>query len=185
MKFDEHRMFLRNTTETVLIEAECSIRISRGNPERADGSYRVLIAYDGSPGSVAAVRTVSTRTWPSRTQIKLLLVADTAVLSSIGRFAPQMTDPFLEAKITAQWARSLAMVPLEMLADAGLEAELAVEAGNPKNAIVDFARAWNADSIFVGPHCRGNSFERFLVGSVSSAVAAPRPLFSGGRPRSN
>ena len=59
VKFDEHRMFLRNTTETVLIEAECSIRISRGNPERADGSYRVLIAYDGSPGSVAAVRTVS------------------------------------------------------------------------------------------------------------------------------
>ena len=77
------------------------------------------------------------------------------------------------------------MVPLEMLADAGLEAELAVEAGNPKNAIVDFARAWNADSIFVGPHCRGNSFERFLVGSVSSAVAARTHCSVEVVPRSN
>ena len=134
--------------------------------------HRVLIAYDGSPGSVAAVRAVTTRTWPSETHIKLLLVADTAVLSSIGRFALQMTDPCFEAKITARWARSLAKAPLEMLMDAGLDAGLAVEAGNPKNAIVNFADTWNADSIFVGPHCRGNSFERFLLGSVSSAVAA-------------
>lgn len=42
----------------------------------------------------------------------------------------------------------------------------------PKDTIIENAEGWNTDSIFVGPHFSGNSFQRFLLGSVSAAVAA-------------
>ena len=170
--FDEHNMFLRSTCEKVLTEAECSVRIARGNPDRDASPSRIVIGYNGSPGADVAVKVVSERKWPPHSQVKLVVVNDSAVLSSIGRFSPQITDPRLEAKIAVQWAGTLTEVPLRRLNDAGMDAEFCVESGNPKNAIVKFAKVWNADSIFVGPHCHGNSFERFLLGSVSAAVAA-------------
>ncbi len=119
-----------------------------------------------------AVNVVCERQWMPNSQVRLLVVTDSSVLSSIGRFSPQMTDPGVEAKIAGQWANALAKLPLQRLRDAGLDAEFCVESGNPKNIIVKLAEEWNADSIFVGPHCHGNSFERFLLGSVSAAVAA-------------
>ena len=170
--FDEHNMFLRSTCEKVLREAECSVRIARGNPKRDASPSRIVIGYDGSPGADIAVKVVSERQWLPDSQVRLVVVTDTAVLSSIGRFSPQMTDPRVEAKIAGQWVGTLAELPLQRLKNSGLKAEFCVESGNPKNVIVKHAEAWKADSIFVGPHCHGNSFERFLLGSVSAAVAA-------------
>jgi nucleotide-binding universal stress UspA family protein len=43
--------------------------------------------------------------------------------------------------------------------------------GDPKHSLLREAEVWGADSIFVG--ARGHSlFERLLLGSVSSAIAA-------------
>jgi nucleotide-binding universal stress UspA family protein len=59
----------------------------------------------------------------------------------------------------------------EKLQSAGLTISTAVLRGDPRQALVDAAREWKASSIFVGS--RGLSgIERFLIGSVSSAVAA-------------
>ena len=58
----------------------------------------------------------------------------------------------------------------EVLASAGLKATTAVLSGSPKEAILEEAKKWNADLIVVGSHGR-RGFKRFLLGSVSEAVA--------------
>jgi nucleotide-binding universal stress UspA family protein len=55
---------------------------------------------------------------------------------------------------------------------AGIESTVEVRFGHPKDTIIFEAENWGADAVFVGPHCAGNSFERFILGSVSAAVAA-------------
>ena len=44
--------------------------------------------------------------------------------------------------------------------------------GDPKCELVEAAEEWGADCIFVGSIGFGNPFERFVLGSVSAAVAA-------------
>jgi len=53
----------------------------------------------------------------------------------------------------------------------GLSISTMVKVTDPKRLIVEEAASWNADCIFLGD--RGHSrLERFLLGSVSAAVAA-------------
>jgi nucleotide-binding universal stress UspA family protein len=56
------------------------------------------------------------------------------------------------------------------LLKAGLDASSAVTEGDPKRVLVEEARRWGADCIFVGSAGFSKRFERFLLGSVSSAV---------------
>src|SRR5262249_60382041 len=57
------------------------------------------------------------------------------------------------------------------LNDVGLKAESGIEEGVPKDVLVRGAENWGADCIFLGARGRGR-LERFLIGSVSSAVVA-------------
>ena len=50
----------------------------------------------------------------------------------------------------------------------------AVEWGDPKSKIIDAAEQWHADLIVLGSHGR-TGLERFLMGSVSDAVARHAP----------
>lgn len=168
----DHTMFLGQVSNLVLTEAECTVRISREHESIIDRGPRLLIGYDGSPGAEAAVNLIAERSWPSGTTATLLAVADSGVVGSIGRFVPQMKDAVIETKFVSQWGHTLAAEALATLTDAGIEASVEIVMGNAKTTIVDRADSLNADCIFVGPHCAGNSFERFLLGSVSSTVAA-------------
>jgi nucleotide-binding universal stress UspA family protein len=165
-------MFLGPVSQKILTESDCSVRIAR--PSRGNGARgrRLLIGFDGSAGSIHTVSSVARREWPAETSVRLLSVADSSVLGSIGRFVPQMGDAVVEERLASQWAQTLAHDSLDILLDAGLSASLELRMGHPKNMIVETANEWNADCIFVGPHCAGNSYERFLLGSVSAAVAA-------------
>jgi nucleotide-binding universal stress UspA family protein len=57
-----------------------------------------------------------------------------------------------------------------VIRDAGLATERAVLVDNPKSAILDEAKEWEADLIVVGSHGR-RGLDRLLLGSVSEAVA--------------
>jgi nucleotide-binding universal stress UspA family protein len=60
------------------------------------------------------------------------------------------------------------------LTKAGYKVETAVEEGAPKAKIVEDAARWNADLIILGSHGRAG-MDRFLMGSVSEAVARHAP----------
>lgn len=169
----EHEFYLESESQKVLTEARCSVRIARGRHGRNDASPpKIVIGYDGSPGGRMAVEAVLARTWPPNTKVRLVVVTDSAVLGSIGRFSPQMTNPQVEAKIAGQWASTLAEAPLKRLEDSGLDAILWVESGCPKQVLVDVAKSWDADSIFLGPHCLKKPVQQVTLGSVSAGVAA-------------
>lgn len=164
--------FLGQTTQTLLTEAECSVRIARGKGGSGDQPEKILVGFNGSPAAIKAVDAIALRKWGPAAEVSLLAVADSSVLSTIGRFTPQMSDATIEARFAHQWAETLAASPLEKLTDAGLRTTLKVTLGHPAEMITEQAEIWGANSIFVGPHCSLNSFERFLLGSVSVAVSA-------------
>jgi nucleotide-binding universal stress UspA family protein len=57
------------------------------------------------------------------------------------------------------------------LSEAGLRVSSIIEERDPKRLLVEEARDWQADCIFVGTSSL-DALGRLLVGSVSSAVAA-------------
>ena len=69
------------------------------------------------------------------------------------------------------WISRMIASQRERLEKAGLRTSVSVNSGDPKAALVEEAASWGADAIFVG--ARGHRMlDRFLLGSVSSAIAA-------------
>lgn len=140
---------------------------------------KILLAIDGSPCSEAAVREVATRQWSEGSVVKILSAATVPLPD-----AP--LDPFFVTYATRielmkkERARLQDLVERtaselrEKAANKSLHVETAVIDGAPKQVIVEDAEQWGADLIVMGCHGFG-PVRRFLLGSVSQAVAAHAP----------
>jgi nucleotide-binding universal stress UspA family protein len=137
---------------------------------------RVLLAVDGSPHSALAVGAVAERPWPDGTIVEVLNVIHAA--------APLAIDPafVMAAAHVDQLAeqRGLSSGVVESAAEAirmkapNLTVTTKVAEGNPKDAIVEEAREWDADLVVVGSHGYGR-LKRMVLGSVAGAVVANAP----------
>jgi nucleotide-binding universal stress UspA family protein len=159
------RFLLGSISQKVLTEADCSVRIARGRVEVDPGACRIVIGFDGSGGALAAVEAVASRCWPNESQVKLVAVTDSTFevdMAAAPAILPHSSD----------WILEIADAPIRTLRESGLETELVHAFGNPKSVLVEIAEEWHADSIFVGANRWGSRVERFLLGSVSAAVAA-------------
>ncbi len=148
---------LGSVARAVVTAAPCTVQIVRDQPEgpahTLQSRRRVLLATDGSETSAAAAQAVAARPWPEGSEFKVVSVEEPWTIRS-SRLQPQ------EAVSSAE----------QVLASAGLKASGEVLSGNPKEVILEDAKKWNADLIVVGSHGR-RGFKRFLLGSVSEAVA--------------
>jgi nucleotide-binding universal stress UspA family protein len=153
-----------------LNEAQCSVRIARGRVEEPEEPVRLLIGLDGSPESSSVIHEVASRTWPANSQIKLVVVDDPADVTFVDDNYPTNVEEETEAdrawakKILADNASALQALP-------NIEVITELIEGNPKNEIVRAAEDWGADCIFVGSSGSSNVSARFILGSVSAAVA--------------
>lgn len=161
----------RSVAESVLGEAERSVRLVRYRARR-ERSPRIVLAFDGTSGSVRAVEAIASRRWPAGSSVQIVSVADLDVLSSIGRFVPQMMDTDLEAKIVQQWGGTLAENAMARLRSIGLEVSLIVDIGHAAESIVKRADEWDADCIFVGPNGPMHTPRRHAPASVSLHIAS-------------
>ncbi len=165
------RLILGSVSQRVLYEASCSVRIARPR-EGAPSPTRLLIGVDHSKDSSAAVEAVAARDWPSGTEVRLLVVVDTVMAITPNPDEPEVMK-WIEVDDETNWEkiRQIFQPSAEKLRAAGLDAAVMIRKGNPADEIVDEAKTWGAECIFLGAKgTRG--IERLLLGSVSSAVSA-------------
>jgi len=160
------RLLLGSISQKVLTEAACSVRVARGRIDIDPEPARIVIGFDGSRGANAAVDAVIARKWPDGTEVRLVGVTDVPLDVDMAMM------PVIDPSENGAWLLEIANEPLNALRKAGLDVEFCSEIGNPKNVLVDLAEEWHATSIFIGANRWGSRIERFLLGSVASAVAS-------------
>ncbi len=167
------RFFLGSISQKILTEAHCSVRVARGKIEVDPFPVRVVIGFDASQGAMAAVEAVAKRHWREESEFRLVTATEQVAPSAIERFVPPIAGWVEdEMQYEREWMEKVAAPALQILNDAGCAATLQIVPGNPKRIVVEAAEKWNADAIFVGANRFGSRIERFLLGSVSAAVAA-------------
>ncbi len=167
------RLILGSVAQRVLTEARCSVRVARGRVEEPDTPARIVIGVDGSPASEAAVQEVAARLWPLKSEVRVIAVDDPLTPTFIGQLVPPLMKTIEDSnRADREWLKKLLENCAYLLRPAEVKVSTEIRQGEPKSVLVDAAEEWGADSIFVGSTGFSNRFERFVLGSVSAAVAA-------------
>jgi nucleotide-binding universal stress UspA family protein len=165
-------IFLGQTSKVVVNEAECAVRIARHSNQTAGTAKRILVGFDGSAGAMNAVRSIATKEWRDPVEVRLLAVTELGVLTSISGSGVPVATKRVDLSSVSRWSEKVVVEALRVLKQAGITASLETRLGNAKDVIIEEAENWAADAIYVGPHGSANSFDRFILGSVSASVAA-------------
>jgi nucleotide-binding universal stress UspA family protein len=116
---------------------------------------------------------VASRVWPLGSEIKLLVVNDPWSVGIVGNLIPPLAETIEEEnKAECAWAGRIAAQAETMLAGTSLKTTKVLREGDPKHELPRAAEEWGADCIFVGSVGFNNRLERWMLGSVSAAVAA-------------
>jgi nucleotide-binding universal stress UspA family protein len=182
------RFFLGSVSFNTVLYAKCTARIGRrkisakddGRPPEELKPVRLVVGWDGSTNAEATVNEVASRSWPSGSQVRLVTALDVRLatfmpavdLVAIGYPAPMPTALPRDMEETLRAGAGNAAARLRA---SGFEvAEPVMRLGNPKHVLIDEAKAWDADCVFVGAHGLSR-VERAILGSVSGAVAERSP----------
>jgi nucleotide-binding universal stress UspA family protein len=166
------RLVLGSVSQMIVTEARCSVRVARRHDRTGTAPVRLVIGVDGSSHAKAAIDAMAARVWPPGSAVYVVAVLDARLAT-----APPPTPPLLEeqrgasAVETQTWVHSMVETWGQPLQAAGLAVSADIKEGDPKRVLPDIAAQWDADCLVVG--ARGLSrVQRFLLGSVSAAVAA-------------
>jgi len=167
-----NRFILGSVSKKVVTDSHYSVRVARGAVDKNDSRPpRVMIAVDGSPEAEHAVREVGMRVWPKGTEVRIVAVDDGTSPARISRVLPTAAamiknsndKVFAASRLMVEWAeRELRAI--------GLRVSVAIEKGDAQRVLIEEARKWDADSLFVGSRKFDGTFERFWLGSVSTAL---------------
>lgn len=167
------RFVLGSVSQGVLTEARCSVRIARGRVEEPNAPVRIIVGTDGSPASEVALRAVAARNWPPHSEVKVVMVDDPLAPEFLGKVIPPLREMLEEERQQEQaWVEKISKQSVEILRNAGIKVTCVLREGDPKQELCKAAEEWNAGCIFVGSAGFSNRLERFVLGSISGAVAA-------------
>ena len=174
------RFLLGSIAKAVVQHAPCSVEIvrhprhDRDHPDHdknaeQSGGMRILLATDGSDYSIAAVRSVAGRPWPSGSEIRIVSVVEPIAPAADRWYAAGAIAQRVREDDTKRSEEAVSAAQ-EIIASAGMMSQTAVLEGSPKRRIVEDSNTWAAHLIVVGSHGR-RGLTRYLLGSVSEAVA--------------
>jgi nucleotide-binding universal stress UspA family protein len=167
------RFVLGSVSQRVLTEAHGSVRIARGRVEEPGSPVRIVVGIDGSPASRAAVRAVAERNWPAQSQARVVVVDDPLQPTLVGELIPLVAESVdLSNRADRARIQKFAEDAAKLIRSGNLHASAVIEEGDPKHVLPKVAEKWGANCIFLGATGVSNRLERFLLGSVSAAVAA-------------
>ena len=167
------RIFLGSVSKRLATDASCSVRVARplvvkGKPR----APRIIIGVDGSLAAEQAIHAVGQRVWDDGTEVRLISVDDgTPPPARVSTFLPQaakMLNSYFQKRETR--VRSMLDWATGEFDNIGLKTSVMIKKGDPSKVLLAEARKWTSDCIFVGTRDFNNAFERFRLGSVSTAV---------------
>ncbi len=150
---ESKRFALGSVAQKIANEAECSVRIVRGQAWKNGSPGRLLIGLDGSRAATDAVNEVARRMWIMGSEVRLLAVRD------------------LFEKDYEQVCRYLKDAR-QILERAELSVTELIENGDPKKIIISAAEEWGADCIFIGENDTAEPNKNSLLGGVATAIVA-------------
>ena len=167
------RFVFGSVSQKVLTEALTSVLVGRRPTGTGASAERIVVGVDGSPGSRVALKAVAARMWSPGSEVRVVVAYD-PVMTDAMSFMPPGIDELVEAERTQaeEFAAAAVKELLAGLADKSVTVSYVVEPGDPKAVLVRRAEEFGADCIFTGATGFSNSLERFILGSVSAAVAA-------------
>jgi nucleotide-binding universal stress UspA family protein len=173
-KSEFHRVWLGSVSQKIANEAPCSVRVTRSHGVWKSGApVRILIGLDGSKAAEAAVVEVAGRFWMLGSEVRLVVALDKPD-PALKRPLHKFTDSDLSGSEGVQvgWISEFVDRASQRLSAAELHVSQLIEQGDPKQIIVAEAEEWGADCIFVGAGENGSRTNKFLLGSVSTAIVA-------------
>ncbi len=170
------RFVLGSVSQKVLTEAVCSVRIGRPTPGAGASAQRILMGVDGSRGSTAAVREVGSRSWTPGSEVRVVVAQDLMKMFPASLLIPPVKEfvdeTSSEERTAAEAIAAEAVQTLRSSLNDDITVSSAIDSGDPKQVLVRLAEEFGADCIFTGATGFSNRVERFVLGSVSAAVAA-------------
>ena len=176
------RLWLGSVSRAVAARAKCSVQIVRRRkvPPESGAPMKILLAVDGSECGKTAVEEIANRPWPRGSEVSVVSAIHLPfVPTPETRALPNSNYSQLEkaGRLLAEAAVKNAISRLEE-SNAARETPLKLTghaiAGHAEETIIETATSWGADLVVLGSHgYRG--MQRFLLGSVSQAVASHAP----------
>ncbi len=176
------RLWLGSVSRAVASRANCSVMIARSPESQVAGgkAMRALLAVDGSEFSDAAVEEIANRPWPPGSEVHVISAIHLPFEPSPEVWSLPESYYFKLEKAERDQADSAINRAIARLRESDAEREtpltLTSEAivGRPAETIIETAKQWGADLCALGSHGY-SGFTRFLLGSVSYAVASHAP----------
>jgi len=133
---------------------------------------KIILGVDDSRHSHAAIEMVAKTPWPKDTRVIVLSASPRFFAGPGEAVSPGVVEQLVEEQIA--YHHGIAKRAEEQLRAAGMKAESRVAQGDPREALVETARAEGAELIVVGSHGR-TGLAKILIGSVASHVVAHAP----------
>jgi nucleotide-binding universal stress UspA family protein len=179
------RLWIGSVSRSIATHAKCSVQIARAR--KVEGlahdygkAMRILLAVDGSEFGDAAVEEIANRPWPAGSQVHVLSVIhlpfqpgpEVWSLPESYYYKLEMSERDRAGSVVNRAVGNLSEANVERDTPLTLSSEVIV--GHAAETIIGTAEKWGADLVMIGSHgYRG--FTRFLLGSVSYAVASHAP----------
>ena len=135
---------------------------------------RIVLGFDDSPHAQSALQWICRQTWPPDTHVIVVSAVRAPISAYAEVYAPAVAyPPELIDDLTAHHEQ-LGAGAQGVLERAGLAASHRVLQGDPREVLVDVARAEGAELVVVGSHGR-TGIARLLLGSVAAHVVGHAP----------